>query len=163
MIVKFTNIDYEESEDELLVIEEIVDVLGDISPELYIKESDCINIVLVELGSDSVEAAKILKKSEIRIISQVIPINQVVETDLIEILKTVEDLSVDRMDPGDSYSVESFVINNEDLDSNAIEKIVKMELEKYDFIFNKNSPIWKVYVEIIGKDTGISVLKRCQY
>jgi tRNA acetyltransferase TAN1 len=159
MIVKFTNTEYEESEDELLVIEEIIEVLGNISPELYIKESECINIVLVELGSDSVEAAKILKNSEITIISQVIPINQVVETDLIEILKTVEDLSVNRMKSGDSYSVESFVLNHEDIDSDAIEKIIKMELEKYDFIFNKNSPKWKVYVEIIGDNTGISVLK----
>jgi len=48
---------------ESLEIDEIENVLENISSEVYIKESECLNVILVELGSDSVEVAKKLCES----------------------------------------------------------------------------------------------------
>jgi tRNA(Ser,Leu) C12 N-acetylase TAN1 len=45
-----------------------------------------------------------------------------------------------------------------DIENTVIEKLNKLELE-----YNEESPQWNIYVEIIGKNTGISILKSSDF
>jgi len=153
------NIKIEEIPDELLGIEEIEFALNGKDPELYIKESELFNVVLVELGTDSLEAAKQLKKSNPQIISRVVPISKVVKTDLLEIVNSLKVLASDKMDPGDNFTFDSFVVTQKNIESNDILKRVEKELKKFGMYLDESNPKWKIYVEVIGENTGLNILK----
>ncbi len=80
MVVLFDYTDCEEGKDELLGIEELEQTLENVTPELYIKETESIDVVLVELGTDSVVVANKISNTPTKIISRVVPINTVVGT-----------------------------------------------------------------------------------
>ena len=165
LVVKFKdslrdeNVNDEQNPDELLGIEEIVFALSGKDPELYIKESEFFNIMLVELGTDSMEAAKELNKSNPQIISSIVPINKVVRTDLLEIVNSLGELAVDKMDPGDNFAVDSYVVTNKDIKSKEILNKVEKKLKKLDMNLEEKNPKWKIFVEVIGENTGLSILK----
>jgi hypothetical protein len=56
MIVIFDDSDREEFDEELLGITELENALGNINLNLYIKESECSNVVFVECEIDCIEA-----------------------------------------------------------------------------------------------------------
>jgi len=140
-------------------IEEIEHALENMSSHVYIKESECMNVVLVELGTDSVEAAMKLRETPTKIISRVVPINTVVETNFESIITKVKELSVERTNTGDTFFVKCVVMNENKLRSSDIENAVKEELNKIELKYNEKNPKWNVYVEIIGENTSLSVLK----
>ncbi len=154
-VVKDNTLDYE-----LLGIEEIELALRGKDPELYIKESELVNIVLVELGTDSFEAAKELKKSNPKIISSVVPITKVVRTNLLEIVKCLEQLAIsDKMEPGDNFVVDMFVLTQHGIESNEILKMVENKLKKMDMNLSEENPKWTINIVIIGDNTGMSIIK----
>lgn len=168
LIVKFKNsiengeyfdMDCEVSSDVFLGIEEIEFALKGVDPKLYIKESELFNVVLVELGNDSIEAAEQLNNSNPKIISRVIPISRVVKTDLIEIIDCLKIIAVDKMDPGDKYRIDSFILTQKDIKTKEILDTIEQELEKIDMKLDDNDPKWNIYVEIIGENTGLNILK----
>ena len=65
----------EELNEELLGIEEIEHALENINLNLYIKESECSNVVLVEFGKNYLKAAKKLMNTTSKKISRAVPIN----------------------------------------------------------------------------------------
>lgn len=168
LVVKFENsckneedgdITIEEMPDELLGIEEIEFALKGRDPELYIKESELFNVVLVELGTDSLEAVKQLRKSNPKVISRVVPISKVVKTDLLEIVDSLKLLANDKMEPGDNFMVDSFVVTQKNIESKEILNRVEKELKKCGMKFDESNPKWKIYVEVIGENTGLNILK----
>ena len=162
MVVKFNNTlkkeTHQEYNDELVGIEEIKSALRGSDPELYIKESEFFDVVMVELGTDSEEAAKKLRNSNPKTISRIIPINKVVKSDSDEIVTNLKELANEKMDPGDNFEMEIFTSNSEEeskiLNNKAVMELKKLNLNNVD----KNSK-WKFYVEIIGENTGLSLLK----
>ena len=148
---------------ESLEIDEIENALENISSEVYIKESECLNVILVELGTDSMEVAKKLLESPTKIISMVVPINTVVKTNIESILSKVKELSVERINKDETFFVRCVVMNENTLTSCDIENAVIVELNKIELEYNEESPQWNIYIEIIGKNTGISVLKSSDF
>jgi len=148
---------------ESLEIDEIENALENISSEVYIKESECLNVILVELGTDSMEVAKKLRESPTKIISMVVPINNVVKTNIESILSKVKELSVERINKDETFFVRCVVMNENTLTSCDIENAVIVELNKIELEYNEESPQWNIYIEIIGKNTGISVLKSSDF
>jgi tRNA acetyltransferase TAN1 len=167
MVVKFKNInkpdetstETEEHVDEIQGIKEILGVLTHKDPELYIKESESFNVVLVELGTDSLEAAKLLRNSKPRIVSKVIPINKVVKSDIIEIASTLKELAINKMEPGDDFTVETSVVSHKKIESDEIVEKVGVELKEINMNLDEKNPKWKIYVEVIGENTGLNILK----
>lgn len=168
LVVKFNNLnqpekrskmDYQEEIYEIDGIEEIEGALTLKDPELYIKESESFDVVLVELGTDSLEAAKLIRKSNPKIVSTVIPIMMVVETDLMAIASNLKELAVTKMEPGDNFAVETSVISHQHMQTNEILEVVEYELKKIDMKFDETDPKWKIYVEVIGESTGLNILK----
>jgi tRNA(Ser,Leu) C12 N-acetylase TAN1 len=163
MVVKFNNTlkneIQPEDDDELVGIEEIKSALRASDPELYIKESEFFDVVMVELGTDSVEAATKLRNSNPKTISRIIPINVVVKSDSDEIVKCLTELAYEKMNPGDDFEMEIFTSDGEDEESKILNNRVVMELKKLDLNNVEKNSKWKFYVEIIGENAGLSLLK----
>jgi len=154
-----SNIDVDEQDNEIEGIDEIRDVLNHKDPELYIKESESFDVVLVELGTDSLEAAKLISNSHPRIVSTVIPIRKVVKTDLKEIGRNIRDLAINKMKPGDDFDIETSVVSNTQLDPDDLKELVESELQSIDMNYAETDPKWKIFVEVIGENTGLNILK----
>ncbi|MTK64687.1 MAG: hypothetical protein F8N15_09240 [Methanobacterium sp.] len=151
--------DINEQVDAIGGIDEIEGVLTLRDPELYIKESESLDVVLVELGTDSLEAAKLIRNSKPRIVSTVIPIERVVKTDLREIVRNLKELALKEMEPGDDFTVETSVVSHKTLESTDILEKVEDELKEINMNFDETDPKWKIYVEVIGDNTGLNILK----
>ena len=99
----FNERDNDELDDELLGIKEIKHILDNINIKFYIKESECADVVLVEFGTNSSEAAIKLMTTPTKRISWAIPINIVEKTNLEAILNKVKDLSHEKTNSGDYF------------------------------------------------------------
>jgi len=152
--------------DELIGIEEIELALSSYEPILYIKESQYPNVILVELTMDPEEAVVILKEAPTTMISKVIPIDMVVKTNMDAILEKTLVLAREKMNHGDLFVVRgdlrgrSYIKSKEEL----IETVTGELIDKLDESLdpqslNTQNPDWVVQVEVVGDDTGISVLK----
>jgi len=162
MVVKFSKSldeeNYSDTTEEPVGIEEIENGLMDTDPELYIKETEFLDVVLVELSTDSEVSADKLKNSNPKTISRVVPINKVVNTDPYEIVSNLKEMARDKMDPGDSFTMENPLIHEEDKNEYIMDKAGNI-LQNLDMNRDNKNPKWKVYVEIIGENTGLSILK----
>ena len=155
----FNEYDNDELDDELLGIKEIKHILDNIKIRFYIKESECADVVLVEFGNNSIEAAIKLMTIPTKRISRAIPINIVVKTNFETIINKVKDLSCEKTNSGDSFFVKCDVMNDNKLKASDIKNAVKEELINLGLNFDDNSPKWNIYVEVIGENTGISMLR----
>jgi tRNA acetyltransferase TAN1 len=162
LVVKFQG-ETKDEDNELLGIEELETALKDMSSDLYIKESECLDILLVELGTDSVEVAKKLRNSPTKIISRVVPINMVIESQEEAIIKKIKELSHGVAKLGDTFSVKCTVMNSDTLESTNLKNLLVEELCHMELIYHEDKPKWMVYVEVIGKNTGLSVLKFTEF
>lgn len=158
MVVTFKQVESDNEEDELKGIEEIEHALEDTTADIYIKESECLDVVLVELSTDCVEAARKLSKCPTKIISKVIPVQVVVSSDEKSILFQMRELALKKITPGNSYvTVSEF--RNENLDYKKIEKSITDMLHKLNMHYDENKPDYIIYIECIGKDTGLGIYK----
>lgn len=154
-----SEINVDEQVDEIEGIDEIQDALTPKDPELFIKESESLDVVLVELGTDSFEAAKLLRNSNPKIVSRVIPIKKVVKTDLKEISRSLKELAIKEMEPGDNFTIEATVVSHENIETDAILEEIEYELNMINMNFDETDPKWKIFVEVIGENTGLNILK----
>ncbi len=155
-----------QSGEELMGIEEIELALSSYEPILYIKESQYPNVILVELTMDPEEAVMILKEAPTTVISKVIPIDYVVKTQIDAILEKTLLIAREKMSSG-----ESFVVRGDLRGRRYIKSKEELIERVYDEIFNKldisldpqsqdnENPDWIIQIEVVGDDTGISILK----
>ncbi|MGH9877274.1 MAG: THUMP domain-containing protein [Nitrososphaerales archaeon] len=91
---------------------------------------------------------------KVRYLLRLIPIDIVVNTDLIDIKNAAKDLA-NRIDQSETFRVtvekrSSKIHSNEIIEAIATVIDRKVSLEKHD---------WVILVEVIGKETGVSVIK----
>ncbi len=152
--------DYSAGE-EIVGIEEIELALSSYEPFLYIKESEYPNVVLVELSMEPEEAVIILKEAPTTVVSKVIPIDMVVSTRKDIILEKILKIAREKMNSGDSFVVRcdlrgrKYIKSKEEL-IRAISDELIQNLNAYP---DKEKPKWVVQVEVVGDDTGISILE----
>ena len=151
----------EKYDEELLGIKEIELALQNKESIFYIKESECLNVVLIELNMDVMAAATKIMDSPTRVISEIVPINEVVKTRMDYILEKAVELASNRMIEGDSFTVRCDIRGERHLKSEE-ELFIKVSqelIEKLNLIYDEIDPDWVVQIEVIGENTGISVLK----
>ena len=134
-----------------------------LTPELYIKETESIDVVLVELGTDSVEVANKISNTPTKIISRVVPINTVVGTSQKSIINKIKELSIDLTKPNDTFLIKCCEENKNNINCQKIRKNVINELKNMDLKFSEKNPKWIVYIEIIGENTGLSILESSDF
>ena len=142
-------------------IEEIELALSSYEPVLYIKESQYPNVVLVELTMDPKEAVVILSEAPTTVVSKVVPIDAVVKTRMGTILERALLIAGDKMDSNDSFVVRCDLRGREYIESEdeLIEAVTNELLNNLDSAVDKINPDWVVQIEVVGEDTGVSVLK----
>ena len=147
--------------EELVGIEEIELALSSYEPVLYIKESQYPNVILVELTMDPEEAVAILNEAPTTVISKVVPIDVVVKTRRDSILERVLLTAREKMSSENSFVVRCDLRGREYIESKEelIETVTDELLNNVDSIVDETNPDWVVQIEVVGEDTGISILK----
>ena len=127
---------------------------------LNIKESNFPNVILIDLAMEPLDAVKLLEDAQTTVISKVVLIENVVRTRLDIILEKIRDLASNRIVSGDSFKVicdlrgRKYIESREEL----IEKISEELIEKFDAVNNETDSDWIIQVEVVGENTGISIL-----
>lgn len=150
--------------EELLGTEEIARALQNYEVVLNIKESNFPNVILLDLSLEPLEALKILENSPTTVISKIVPIESVVRTRLNSILEKVVNLAGDKVTPGDLFNVicdlrgRKYIESKDDL----VNRISEELIEKYSLTPENTNPDWIIQIEVVGENTGISILKPFQ-
>ncbi len=147
--------------EELVGIEEIELALSSYEPVLYIKESQYPNVVLVELTMNPEEAVSILKEAPTTVVSKVVPIDVVIKTRMDSILERVLIVAREKMSSDNSFVVRCDLRGREYIESKEelTEAVTNELLNNIDATVDEINPNWVVQIEVVGDDTGISVLK----
>jgi tRNA acetyltransferase TAN1 len=147
--------------EEVVGIEEIELALQNKEPVLNIKESSFSNVILIDLSMNTKDAVQILRDTPTTVISKVVPIEIVTRTRLYGILEKVVHLAGEKFDHGESFVVRcdlrgrKYIESKEELISSITEELS----EKLNLSLDEKDPTWVVQVEVVGENTGISVLK----
>ena len=140
--------------------EEIAMALQNYEIVLNIKESNFPNVILLDLSLEPLEAMKILENSPTTVISKIVPIESVVRTRLDSILEKVANLASDKVTSGDSFNVicdlrgRKYIESKDDL----VNQISQELIEKFNLNPENKDPDWIVQIEVVGENTGISIL-----
>jgi tRNA acetyltransferase TAN1 len=132
--------------------------IGDESPR--VNRSKVRGVVKGKTNLNPVEAIHKLRSllrvdpSKFRSIYRVIPIEEVVETDVLDIVDIVKRLS-SRIGKGESFRV---TLEKRRTDLRSL-KVIESVAEIIDRPVNLKEPDWVVLIEILGKETGISVIR----
>jgi len=127
---------------------------------LNVKESNFSNVLLIDLAMEPLDAVKLIGNAPTTVISKVVLIEKVVRTRLDSILEKVIDLAGDRVVSGDSFKVicdlrgRKYIKSKEDL----VERISEELIERFNLQYNGPDVDWVVQVEVVGENTGISML-----
>ena len=110
---------------------------------------------------DPKEAVAILNEAPTTVVSKVVPIDVVVKTRMDSILERVLLIANEKMSSENSFVVRCDLRGREYIDSKEelIETVSNELLNKVDATIDEINPNWIVQIEIVGDDTGISVLK----
>lgn len=113
---------------------------------------------------DPEEAVAILNEAPTTVVSKVVPIDMVVKTRRDAILEKVLLLAREKTNSEDSFVVRCDLRGREYIKSKeeVIEAVSNELLNKLDVILDEMNPDWVVQIEVVGEDTGISVLKPYQ-
>jgi len=127
---------------------------------LNVKESNFSNVLLIDLAMEPLDAVKLIGNAPTTVISKVVLIEKVVRTRLDSILEKVIDLAGDRVVSGDSFKVicdlrgRKYIKSKEDL----VVRISEELIERFNLQYNGPDVDWVVQVEVVGENTGISML-----
>lgn len=150
----------ENSGEELMGIEEIEMALKDNEKVLNVKESKFPNVVLIDSSMEPLDAVKMIGNTPTTVISKVVLIETVVRTRLDSILEKVDMLAGDRVVSDDTFKVicdlrgRKYFKSKDEL----VEKISEDLIEKFDLKSTNTDPDWIVQIEVVGENTGISIL-----
>jgi tRNA acetyltransferase TAN1 len=147
--------------EELIGIEEIELALQNHEPVLNVKESNFPNVILIDLSMKTKDAVRVLRDTQTTVISKVVPIEIVTRTRVYGILEKTVHLAGQKFDHGETFVVRcdlrgrKYIESKEELINNITEELS----EKLNLSLDENDPTWVVQVEVVGENTGISVLK----
>jgi len=161
LLVTFKGRKTKDTGEELLGIEEIELALQDEKNLFTIKETGFYNVVLLQSDSDPLKITKILAESPTTVISKIVPMEVVVRTRGDLITEKVIKLSKEKIKSRETFIVRGdlrgrgYIESKEELLSSITQKIT----EDLQIEMDENEPDWVVQIEVVGENTGISVLK----
>lgn len=161
LLVTFTGHKTPESGEELLGMEEIEMALEDQKDLFDIKNTEFYNVALIQSDSDPKATARLLRDASTTVISKIVPVEMVVRTRKDSIVEKVISLSRDKIKANETFVVRGdirgrgHIESKEDLLSVITQEITeKLLVEK-----EEDYPDWVVQIEVVGENTGISVLR----
>ncbi|MCK9150966.1 THUMP domain-containing protein [Methanobacterium alcaliphilum] len=151
----------ENTGEEVLGMEEIELALQNKESNLNFKETKFPNVILIDLNIDPKEVVQILKNAPTTVISKVVPMETVTRTRLSNILEKTMQLTGSKLDHGETITVRCDLRGKKYIESkeNLIKHISDELSDKLNLSINEKNPDWVVQVEVVGENTGISVLR----
>jgi tRNA acetyltransferase TAN1 len=154
LVTTFRHMETEACEEISFLLEEF----GDNAPEIH--NSGLSGLLTCRTSLDPLEVVQKIKKIvqddpwKVRYVLRLIPIDMVVNTDVIDIKNAAKDLAT-RISTNETFRVtvekrSSKIHSNEIIEAIATVIDRKVSLEKHD---------WVILIEVIGKETGVSVIK----
>ncbi len=154
LVTTHRHMETEAREEINLLLEEFGDNVSEIN------NSGLSGLLTCKTSLDPLDVVQKIKKIvqddpwKVRYVLRLIPIDIVVNTDLIDIKNAAKDLA-NRIDQSQTFRVtvekrSSKIHSNEIIEAIATVIDRKVSLEKHD---------WVILVEVIGKETGVSVIK----
>lgn len=146
--------------DEYMAIEKLEDKLKNYDPRFYMKESEFYNVFLVELMKTNINTAMELAETSLKKNFEIVPIESVISTEPEKIVENVVDISKKKIKSGETFTIrchirgKRYIKTNEEL----MDSIYK-ELQKTDGRPDENHPDWIIHIQVVGENTGISVVK----
>jgi len=141
-------------------IEEILNILFEYDNSVQGLKTEYDGVILVYTSLNPKEAVKIIRNKPTSVIFKVIPLETCVETSLENIVSAGLKLAVKYISKGDSFIVDCVRRGRYVPSSVSVEKALGKEIvQKLGGIVSFKKPKYIVKVEIIGKISGISVLK----
>lgn len=160
LLVTFKGHKNQKTGEELLGIEEIEMALQDQKNLFTIKETEFYNVVLIQSDSNPLKIIRLLKNTKTMVISKIVPIEMVVRTRRDLISEKVLKLCKDKIKPNETFVVRGdirgrgYIRSKEEL----LSSITQIIIEKLMLELNEENPDWVVQIEVVGENTGISVL-----
>lgn len=161
LLVTFRGQKTPEAGEELLGIEEIEMALVDQKNLYEFKESGFYNVALIQTESNPLEVVQLLKGYPTTVISKIVPIELVVKTRPDLITEKVTSLCREKIKDGETFIVRGdvrgrgYIESKEELLTNITREVNEKLLVEMD----ESQPDWVVQIEVVGENTGVSVLK----
>lgn len=161
LLVTFTGHKTPDAGEELLGTEEIELTLEDHKDLFDIKETEFYNVVLIQSESDPMETARLLRDAPTTVISKIVPIEMVIRTQPDLIVEKVVNLSRDKIKRNETFVVRGDIRGRGHIESKEelLTDIAQEITEKLLVDMDENNPDWVVQIEVVGENTGISVLR----
>lgn len=160
LIVKMERKKNQEKYSEINYLEQIEQELKNHDPLYYIKESEFYNIYMVELGNDKLKTAIKLAKASLNNTYEMVPIESVVISNSKKIVEEIANISKYKIKSGETFTIKCNVRGKRYINSREdLIKFIHQELEKLNGKPDKNNPDWVIHIEVLGENTGISILK----
>jgi len=144
---------------EEIVVEHMEDRLENNDSQYFIKESEYFNIFMVELNENEIKTALKIANASQPTNLEMIPIESVVHTQPENIRKKIIDISKDRIKDGERFIIECNIRGRYIKTREEFIKSITRELIKLNGKPDENNPDWVIHIEVLGENTGISVLK----
>lgn len=146
--------------EEIVGLEEIEMALSQYEGELRVKDSDFPNVLKFDLDMNPLEAVNIIRNSPTTVVSKVVPVEAVVRTRLDSIVEKILALASEKVKPGETFQVicglrgRRYIKSPEEVTERVSEALAdRLALKESD------SPDWIIQVEVVGDETGVSVLR----
>jgi len=161
LVITFKGHKTPEAGEELMGIEEIELALQEDKNLFDVKETEFQNVVLLESGSDATQISQKLRDAPSTVISKIVPIEIVVRTRPELITEKVISLARDKIKSGETFVVRGDLRGREHIKSkeHLLTSITQEITENLGVEIDTNDPDWVVQIEVIGENTGLSVLK----
>ncbi len=161
LIVKFEEDKAPTDLNEYMAMKKLEDKLKNHDPRFYLKESEFYNVFLVELMEKNLNTALKLAETSLKKNFEILPIETVVPTRPKEILKEIINTSKDKIKDGETFTIKCNIRGSRYIKTR--EEFINhlyTEIEKTNRKPDENHPDWIIHIEVVGENTGISVLKQ---
>lgn len=139
---------------------EILDILYEFDEEAYGVKTEFDGVILIYTKLNAKEALHILRKKPTSVIFKIVPLEECVETNLENIVKTGLKLAKKYISKNDTFIVDCIRRGRYVKSSVIVEKTLGAEVIKnIRARVSFKEPKYIIKVEVIGKLTGLSVLK----
>jgi tRNA acetyltransferase TAN1 len=161
LIIEIEENEVTEELDEYIAIDKLEDKLNDYDQRFYIKESEFYNVFFVELMERNENTAMELAETSLKKNFEIIPIESVVSSQPEKILEKIVDTSKTKIKNGETFTIKcnirgsKYIKTNKELFIDSINN----ELIKTGRKPDNTNPDWTIHIQVVGENTGISVVK----
>ncbi len=128
--------------------------------KVQIKRTDWKGILIAETPLSRNEAVGRIREFETQSIFKVIPLDAFVKSEKNEIIRRAGEIARKKIKPGESFAVRCRKRGGRIKSGKEIEIELGARIkEELEAVVNLSSPMWYVLIEILGKKTGIAVVK----